>query len=101
MDSGHDFLVSHAVPWEISIKHALGKLKLDRMPSAIFPDQVNRSGFEFLPISLSHILEQGELPQHHGDPFDRLMIAQCHVEKIKIISMDPQLKPYGVVLSLD
>jgi PIN domain nuclease of toxin-antitoxin system len=98
MNSGHEFLISHVVAWEISIKFALGKLKLNRKPDGLFPDQVRSNGFDFLPIHLSYILKQGELPQFHGDPFDRLLVAQCLVEKIKIISMDPQLEPYGVVL---
>ncbi len=97
-ESGHDFLISHVVPWEISIKHGIGKLKLDRTLAQIFPELVHANGFEFLPISLAHILRQGELPTHHGDPFDRLLAAQCDVERIKIISLDPQLKPYGVLL---
>lgn len=97
--SGSHFLISHVVPWEISIKHGLGKLKLDRRPSELFPEQVLANGFEFLPISLPHVLRQGELPPHHGDPFDRLLVAQCLVERVKIISLDPQLEPYGVVLT--
>ncbi|TLD70973.1 type II toxin-antitoxin system VapC family toxin [Phragmitibacter flavus] len=96
--SGHRFLISHVVPWEISIKHGLGKLKLDRRPSEIFPAQVEANGFEFLPITLPHVLRQGELPPHHGDPFDRLLVAQCQIERIKIISLDPQLHAYEVVL---
>lgn len=97
--SGSRFLVSHVVPWEISIKHGLGKLKLDRSPSAVFPRQVEVNGFEFLPISLPHVLRQGELPTHHGDPFDRLLVAQCLVERVEIITLDPQFQPYGVVMS--
>lgn len=96
--SGARFLVSHVVPWEISIKHGLGKLKLDRRPAELFPEQVAVNGFEFLPITLAHVLRQGELPMHHGDPFDRLLVAQCLVERVKIISLDPQMAPYGVVM---
>lgn len=98
MGSGARFLISHVVPWEISIKYGLGKLKLDRRPVDLFPEQVARNGFEFLPITLPHVLRQGELPPHHGDPFDRLLVAQCLVEGAKIISLDAQLQPYGVVM---
>lgn len=98
MDSGHDFLISHVTPWEVSIKHGLGKLELGSELHSVFPGQLTENGFEFLPVRLPHILHLAKLPMHHRDPFDRMLVAQCEIERIPIISMDPQLKPYGVVM---
>ena len=60
------------------------------------PAALAQTGFELLPISLSHATFVETLAPHHRDPFDRLLVAQCLIEGIAIISADALLDPYGV-----
>jgi PIN domain nuclease of toxin-antitoxin system len=84
--------VSSASAWEISIKRALGKLKAPTdLEKAL---EANR--FLQLPISVQHAMVAGDLPRHHDDPFDRMLIAQASVEGLTLVSHDPQMDPYGV-----
>lgn len=85
-------LVSAASVWEIAIKRALGKLQA---PDAL-PESIAEQGFEWLPIGPSHAWAVRELPRHHGDPFDRLLIAQASVEQLPIVTADRRFGDYGV-----
>ncbi len=88
--------VSLASIWEMQIKLGLGKLSLPAPLAEIITTQQSRNGIQLLPIELSHVLELASLPDHHKDPFDRLLIAQANVEKVPIISNDPQIGKYPV-----
>ena len=83
--------VSAASAWEVAIKSAAGKIRLD----AVFADGVAASGFEPLPIDFQHAAAVAELPPHHRDPFDRMLVAQARVERLTLVTHDPQLEPYG------
>lgn len=86
--------VSAASAWEIAIKKALGKLAApDDLPQAL---AANR--FEPLSISVAHALTAGDLPRHHEDPFDRLLLAQAQAEDLTLLTHDTRLKRYGVPL---
>ena len=87
--------VSYASFWEIAIKAALGKLEdiLDGLE-----EQLADQGIQLLPITLPHIAMLRTLPQHHRDPFDRMLIAQGMVERLPILTGDSQLKPYDVTV---
>lgn len=85
-------LVSIASLWEIAIKAALGKLKA---PDDL-PRRVEELGFELLPITADHAWHVRSLPNHHGDPFDRLLIAQAQVERLAIVTADPAFGAYDV-----
>ena len=85
-----DVFVSAASAWEVSIKAALGKIRL----MASFADGVAQSGFVPLPITLTHAAAAGELPPHHRDPFDRMLVAQARVERLTLITRDRWLEPY-------
>ena len=89
--TGDDVFVSAASAWEVSIKAAIGKLRL----TASFADGVAQSGFVPLPINLHHAAVAGELPPHHRDPFDRMLLAQARLERLTLISHDRRLEPYG------
>ena len=84
--------VSAASAWEMSIKGAQGKL--------VVPDdleaQLTRHRFRPLPITVVHGLAAGVLPQHHRDPFDRMLIAQAQLERLTVVTHDPQFQPYGI-----
>ncbi|MEX0966538.1 MAG: type II toxin-antitoxin system VapC family toxin [Bacteroidia bacterium] len=70
--------------WEISIKVSIGKLDLHQ-PFEEIERLINVNGFIILPISFQHLLQLQQLPFHHRDPFDRLLIAQCRAERMNVI----------------
>jgi PIN domain nuclease of toxin-antitoxin system len=83
--------VSAVSGWEASIKAARGRLRLDEK----FRILVAVDGFTELPVSLSHAERLRDLPPHHADPFDRLLVAQALVEKATLVSHDRAIEPYG------
>jgi PIN domain nuclease of toxin-antitoxin system len=92
--------VSIATYWEIAIKHSLGRLNLDSELENIFRI-IEKTGFEILPITTNQILINARLPQHHQDPFDRIIIAQAIQDDLRIVSKDGQFKNYQVSLIWD
>ena len=60
------------------------------------PDRIREHGFESLPIGLDHALRAGALPRHHGDPFDRMLVAQGQLEDAPIVTGDPLLGRYDI-----
>jgi PIN domain nuclease of toxin-antitoxin system len=93
-DGRNRVLVSAASSWEIAIKKALGKL---RSPDDLV-EQVEHARFEPLDITIEHTLGVAELPLHHADPFDRLLVAQARADRLTLVTMDPKLQPYEVDL---
>ena len=91
-----DLLLSAACAWEIAIKHALGKLVLPMKPSEYVESRLRQTRTSPLAISYAHALRAGELPPHHRDPFDRLLVAQSQIEKLPILTADPILNRYDV-----
>jgi PIN domain nuclease of toxin-antitoxin system len=89
-------LVSVASCWEIAIKTGNGKLMLDAPAAVFLPRELARNGFELLEISLAHVTAVETLPQHHKDPFDRLLIVQAQIESIPLVSVDVAFDPYGL-----
>ncbi len=90
----NQLLLSLASLWEIQIKFQLGKLTLRGNLADIVQQQQAENNITLLPIEFSHILELEQLPQHHRDPFDRLLIAQSRVELVAIVSRDASFKSY-------
>jgi PIN domain nuclease of toxin-antitoxin system len=95
-DRENTLLLSVASAWEIAIKARIGKLHLPEHVAVYIPDRLAKLGIEIVPVSLDHALETASLPLHHGDPFDRLLIAQSRVEGIPVVTIDPHFKRYGV-----
>ncbi len=93
-DPANEPLVSTASLWEIAIKQSLGKLTVP----AELPDEILDAGFDWLPISSEHAWAVSQLPLHHRDPFDRLLIAQALEERIPIVSRDERFTAYGVTI---
>jgi PIN domain nuclease of toxin-antitoxin system len=91
-------LLSVASAWEIAIKFAIGKLPLPEPPSRYVPARMSTSATRPLHVSLQHALAVAELPRHHSDPFDRLLVAQAQAEKLPIMTADDKLAPYDVEL---
>ena len=87
--------VSTASLWEMSIKARLGKLTLpDRFGSLALTDR----GYGLLPITADHALEVRNLPLHHHDPFDRMLIVQAQLEDLTLVSHDAAMQRYDVAL---
>ena len=84
--------VSVATAWEITIKKALGKLDAP----ANLEEELARHRFQPLPITISHALAVGQLPPHHNDPFDRILVAQAKVEGLTLVTRDEKLKMYDI-----
>ena len=95
-DPGNEVFVSAAVAWEIAIKYALGKLSLPADPATYFPARVASLGFATLAIAPEHALAVGALPNHHNDPFDRIMIAQAQIEGLTFVTSDKNALQYPV-----
>jgi PIN domain nuclease of toxin-antitoxin system len=88
--------VSAASVWEIGIKVSKGKLNFGGDMEA----QLLENGFRPLPVSISHALAAGALPPHHGDPFDRMLIAQARLESLTLLTSDSRLGAYGAPVLL-
>jgi len=84
--------------WELVIKSALGKIVLHRAVEDIWHELEREFGAQILPVALAHVLEVGRLPAHHGDPFDRLLLAQARVEGLTIVTRGDSFAPYAVPL---
>ena len=92
----NECLISLVSAWELTIKASLGKLKLARPVQHYVVEHVTANSFRFLDIRMPHIGRIQTLPAHHGDPFDRLLIAQALEEKLPIATVDPVFSKYGV-----
>lgn len=82
--------------WEMQIKLSLGKLELKMPLPELVDDEIKRNQIELLPIDLAHIYALGDMPNHHRDPFDRLLIAQAKSEELVIVSIDEKFDGYEV-----
>ena len=97
-DPDNELLLSAASSWEIAIKFALGKLPLPEPPAVYVPRRMAASGSRGLAVEHAHTLRVADLPTHHRDPFDRLLIAQAQIEKLTIVTVDRQFERYDVDL---
>ena len=97
-DRRNTLIVSVASLWEMQIKAQLGKLKLKIPMAELIEKQKETNAIKVLTISLEHILELGNLPTIHNDPFDRLLIAQARVEDAMIVSTDSIFAQYPITI---
>jgi PIN domain nuclease of toxin-antitoxin system len=94
LDDTNRVLLSAAVVWEISIKRSLGKLVVPSEYRSLLLD----AGVQPLPVTLEHAAAVEDLPWHHRDPFDRMLVAQAGVERAALVSLDQALAPYDVTV---
>ncbi|NOZ51012.1 MAG: type II toxin-antitoxin system VapC family toxin [Chloroflexi bacterium] len=97
-DRANIVLLSVASAWEMQIKLQLGKLRLNLPLAEVIESQQQSNNIELLPITLTHVLALQDLPAHHRDPFDRLLIAQANAEDATLVSGDPIFAKYPVKL---
>jgi PIN domain nuclease of toxin-antitoxin system len=91
-----EVLLSVVTPWEMVIKVGIGKLQLSDPPEVLVREQRARHHFQILSVKLEHVLKVGTLPDHHKDPFDRLLIAQSLEENAPLVTDDPLIRSYQV-----
>lgn len=91
-DASNEILLSSAVVWEVAIKRSLNKLDAPEGFAAELLD----AGAAPLAVSADHAEAVAELPWHHRDPFDRLLVAQAVLEGAILVSGDERLRAYGV-----
>ena len=92
-----EVFVSVASLWEMGIKSATGKLKVNAQE---VHDALEPTGFELLSIEAAHVLEAGNLPAIHQDPFDRVLVAQAKTENMVLLTNDEKLGEYGSFVRL-
>lgn len=95
-DASNEVYVSAAVAWEIVIKQGLGKLSLPVPAAQYVSERLAAVGHRPLAISVEHAVALADLPVHHKDPFDRILIAQAQVEGLTLVTADEKIKAYAV-----
>ena len=90
----NDLFLSAASVWELQIKIQIGKFKFNDALENIVAEQQLTNGLQILPVNLAHTLYLKNLPLHHKDPFDRILIAQAFVENMTLVSADPKFSMY-------
>jgi len=95
-DRQNILLLSVVSIWEMQIKIQLGKLRLALSLREIIESQRQTNNIEIVPVTLAHVLALESLPSHHGDPFDRMLVAQAMVEGAALVSADSNIAKYAV-----
>ena len=95
-DPDNELIISAGTIWELSIKVGLGKLSLSLPYRTWMERALIDLDLAMAPVTLEVTERQMVLPFHHRDPFDRLLVAQCLVEAIPIVSTDSIFDRYGV-----
>jgi PIN domain nuclease of toxin-antitoxin system len=85
LDNESEIYLSVVSCWEISIKWSINKLELFHPPNTFLKAQIQKNQLIVLPIGLEHSIQVAELPYHHKDPFDRLLISQSIVEQMPLL----------------
>lgn len=94
-DVSNELFVSLVSPWEMQVKSTLGKLQLSRPAVELVQAELDRAAIKLLPITLNHIDALSRLPNHHRDPFDRLLVAQAIQEGLTLVTSDAAIAQYA------
>jgi PIN domain nuclease of toxin-antitoxin system len=92
-DPANELIFSAASIWEVTIKNSLGREDFKADPHLLRRGLLD-NGYVELPITSEHTLAVSQLPHHHKDPFDRLLVAQATVEGITLVTSDPIVASY-------
>jgi len=96
LDTDNELLCSAVVGFEIAVKYSLGKLELAESPGTFIENRIRNNALTPFPITMAHAVRVADLPFHHRDPFDRLLIAQALEEDVPLLSADEILSAYGI-----
>jgi PIN domain nuclease of toxin-antitoxin system len=95
-NGSNEVFLSAASAWEIALKCARGRLVLAETPDKYVASRMSLHHFLPLPVQLSHALHVFNLPDIHQDPFDRLLVAQSQLERLPVLTGDPEIIRYEV-----
>src|SRR5438105_3812750 len=95
-DPSNAIFFSSVSALEIAIKFASRKLDLPMPPAELLPASLDALPITHLPVYVTHALRVGELPRHHNDPFDRVLIAQSQIEELPLMTADAVIAQYDV-----
>ena len=95
-DGNNEIFFSAASGWEMAIKAGLGRLVLPDPPEEFIVGNLKANAFQILPVHLNHTCRVRSLPDHHRDPFDRLLVAQAQIEGLGLVSKDEVMSRYPV-----
>lgn len=95
-DASNELLLSAASSWELAIKYELGMIALPEAPAVYVSDRLRRSGTTPSAVEHGHVLPVADLPPHHRDPSDRVLVAQATVLGIPLVTSDERLAAYDV-----
>jgi PIN domain nuclease of toxin-antitoxin system len=96
LNPGNILFFSAASLWEICIKMSLGKLSLKSGWLKTIEDEMKINAIQWLSIEMTHCVKLINLPFHHRDPFDRMLVAQAMVDDMQLLSWDTRLSSYGI-----
>ena len=96
LDADNELLCSVVVGFEIAVKYSLGNIELAEPPPTIIKNRMRGNALIPFPITMAHATRVAELPFHHRDPFDRLLVAQAPEEDRPLLSADEILSAYGI-----
>lgn len=98
-DGGNEVFLSAASAWELAVKASLRRVEIAQPLERFVPDQLERNGFQALPVLLRHALGLSALPPLHRDPFDRMLVAQALAEELALVSADREIRRYPVAVA--
>ena len=96
LNNDNELFLSAVTGFEIAVKYSLGKLHLKEPPKEFIANRIQANALTELPVSMIHALALQNMPLHHKDPFDRLLVAQAMVNQIPLLSADQQLSAYEI-----
>lgn len=96
LDLDNQLFLSLASIWEIAIKNSIGKLSFKKPVEEFIAEQLQINNISCLEIGFRHVIRTANLPFHHRDPFDRLLISQAIEEKIPIVTSDKAFDKYAI-----
>ena len=95
-DGENEIFLSAASAWEIALKTAKGRLILPEPPEQYISSRMSVYRFRALPVEISHAAHVYDLPPHHSDPFDRLLISQSQLESLPLVTRDEDIQRYDL-----
>ncbi len=96
LENDDELLLSAVTGFEIAVKYSLGKLVLKEPPERFIRERIQANALIPLAITIEHTMRLADLPFHHRDPFDRLLVAQALSDSLPILSADALLSAYGI-----
>jgi PIN domain nuclease of toxin-antitoxin system len=98
VDPDSEIWLSAASVWEIANKATRGRLRLSSPVAKWLPSRMHENNLRPLAVTQEHVLAAADLPRHHEDPFDRMLIGQAQIEDLRLLTADSQFERYAIRL---